>query len=544
MAVLLTLKGPNAGRRFPLERATVELGRQSSSAICLESQAVSRQHARILFEEGQYFVEDLNSSNGTFVNGKRIAARTKFSERDTLQVGPYVFGIRQSPTPTPSDSDLVIRAEVSADASEASIYADNPAHKLQVILEITRHLGRTLDADALLENLLARLLQLFPQADRGLVLLCEGEKMVVHAQRSRREDSSESFSYSRTIVRHALEHGVGIYSEDVRADERFRASTTLTSLEMRSLLCVPLIGHDGKRLGVIQLDRFRDGRAFRNEDLELLTAVSLQMSVVLENAELHAERLREERLRQEMALAREIQQGFLTTVFPDPAEAGYELFARVLPAREVSGDLYDFFRLPDGRLVFFLGDVSGKGMPAALFMIAVRILGRHVGSSGDSPSEALHTLNAALAADNPSGMFVTLVHGIYDPATGHMVLATAGHPPPLLRRDDGSVEVVPLRTGRMLGYDGMELGLSDTRITLTPGDTFVLYTDGFTEARAREGGEMFGLDGLRATLGGACARLSLQACADDARAAVEDYTGSGELQDDLTLFLLRRVMHS
>lgn len=541
MAVLLTLKGPNAGRRFPLERASTELGRQANSAICLESQAVSRQHARILCEQGAYFVEDLNSSNGTYVNGRRITGRTKFSERDTLQVGPYVFGIRQSPTPAPSDNDLVIRTEVNADASDASIYSDNPAHKLQVILEITQHLGRTLDADELLENLLEQLLQLFPQADRGLVLLCEGEKLVVHAQRSRRDDGSESYSYSRTIVRHALEHGVGIYSEDVRSDERFSASTTLTSLEMRSLLCVPLIGHDGKRLGIIQLDRFRSGRAFRDEDLEMLTAVSLQMAVVLENAELHAERLREERLRQEVALAREIQQGFLTTVFPDPAEAGFELFARVLPAREVSGDLYDFFRLNDGRLAFFLGDVSGKGMPAALFMIAVRILARHVGSAGDSPAAALAKLNAALAADNPSGMFVTLVHGIYDPASGELVFASAGHPPPLLRREDGSVEPVALRPGRMLGYAGMELALNDTRLTLDAGDTLALYTDGFTEARSRDGGEMFGLDGLRAALGGACSKLSLQACAEDARTAVEEYTGSPELQDDLTLLLLRRV---
>src|SRR5262245_27800925 len=110
MAVLLTLKGPNAGRRFPLEQAPLELGRQSGSAIVLESQAVSRQHARIVYDDGEYFVEDLNSSNGTYVNGKRINGRTRFSERDTLQVGPYVFGIRQSATPTPSDGELVIKA--------------------------------------------------------------------------------------------------------------------------------------------------------------------------------------------------------------------------------------------------------------------------------------------------------------------------------------------------------------------------------------------------------------------------------------------------
>jgi serine phosphatase RsbU (regulator of sigma subunit)/pSer/pThr/pTyr-binding forkhead associated (FHA) protein len=542
MAVLVILKGPNAGRRFTLERSAIDVGRQANAPVCLESQAVSRQHARILYDQGEYFVEDLNSSNGTYVNGQRISRRTKFSERDTLQVGPYIFGLRQTPTPTPSDDDLVIRAEVSADASDGSLFLDNPAHKLKVILDITRHLGRTLDVDELLNNLLERLLTLFPQADRGLVLLGEEDKLTVHAQRARRDDSSEPFSYSRTIVRKALEDGVGIYSEDVRADERFQASTTLTSLDMRSLLCVPLIGHDGKRLGVIQLDRFRDGKSFRDEDLQLLAAVSLTVAVVLENAELHAQRLREERLRQEVALAREIQQGFLTTEFPDPAEAGFELFARVLPAREVAGDLYDFFRLADGRLAFFVGDVSGKGMPAALFMIAVRLLGRHVGSAGASPSEALAKLNAALAADNPSGMFVTLVHGIYNPTNGEMVMASAGHPPPLLRQADGAIEPIPLRTGRMLGYAQMELGLADTGITLVPGDTLILYTDGFTEARSHDGGAIFGVEGLRATLGGAAAtRLSLAAGADDARAAVEEYTGSSELQDDQTLFLLRRV---
>jgi serine phosphatase RsbU (regulator of sigma subunit) len=543
MSVLVTLKGPNAGRRFALDRPCTDLGRHAASMICLESQAVSRHHARILQERDEYFVEDLNSSNGTFLNGKRIAGRMALGERDTLQIGPYVFGLRHAPTPTPTDDEVIIRAEVSADPSSQSIFGDNAAQKLQVILEIFQHLGRTLEVDDLLDNLLEHLMKLFPQAERGMVLLCEGDKLVLHAQRSRRIETTENYSYSRTIVRHALQDGVGIFSEDVHSDERFNASTTLTSLNLRSLLCVPLIGHESKRLGIIQLDRSRDGKTFRNDDLQLLTAVGLLMSTVLENAALHAERLREERFRQEVALAREIQQGFLSTDFPNSEQAGYEVFARVLPAREVAGDLYDFFKLADGRLAFFVGDVSGKGMPAALFMMAVRILGRHVGSAGDSPTEALHKLNAALAADNPSGMFVTLAHGIYDPQTGETVIASAGHPLPLLRRANGNVENVAIQTGRMLGFEGMPLALSDARLVLSPGDTLILYTDGFTEARVGDDDMMFGLDRLRTTLGGASTQLSLEACADDARNAIEEFTGSSELQDDLTLFLLRRGAH-
>src|SRR5206468_12248851 len=140
---------------------------------------------------------------------------------------------------------------------------------------------------------------------------------------------------------------------------------------------------------------------------------------------------------QELAMAREIQQGFLPTdfaVFPDQS---FELFARIHPAREVSGDLYDFFPLSDGRLAFFVGDVSGKGMPAALFMIAVRTLCRHLGTAGDPPAATLARLNKALSADNPSSMFVTLLYGIYDPKSGEVVLASAGHPPPIRRPAEG-----------------------------------------------------------------------------------------------------------
>src|SRR5262249_6077865 len=148
--------------------------------------------------------------------------------------------------------------------------------------------------------------------------------------------------------------------------------------------------------------------------------------------------------------------------------AGFELFARVDPAREVSGDLYDFFRLADDRLAFFVGDVSGKGMPAALFMIAVRTLSRHLAASGLSPAETLARLNTALAADNPSAMFVTLAHGIYTPSTGQLVLASGGHPAPLYRRVNGQVEELGMRPGRLLGVTAGDLRLTDTHLTLAP----------------------------------------------------------------------------
>jgi serine phosphatase RsbU (regulator of sigma subunit) len=380
---------------------------------------------------------------------------------------------------------------------------------------------------------------LFPQADRGLVLLCEADRLILRALRGRHIDHGDSAPYSRTIVRRALDEGVGLLSHDVGGDTKLVLSQTLLKLNLRSFLCVPLIATDGHRQGVIQLDCSAAGMSFCDEDLEVLTAIALQVSVVLENAALHAARIEEEKLHQELAVAREIQQGYLPTEFAPLKNTDFELFARVHPAGQVSGDFYDFFPLPDGRLAFFVGDVSGKGMPAALFMVAVRTLARHLTPSAAGPADALARLNAALAVDNPSEMFVTLVHGVYDPRSGSMVLASGGHPRPLLRRADGRVVEVPVRNGRLLGYTPDDAGLSDTKLTLASGETLVIYTDGFTEARAPDGVTMFGTDRLSAALSQRAA-LPLERCAEEVKAEVERFTGSTDLKDDLTLLMLRQ----
>jgi serine phosphatase RsbU (regulator of sigma subunit) len=541
MAILITLRGPETGRHFPLQPEHTTLGRQIDCDVSLTGKQVSRQHARIVCDAGQHFIEDLGSSNGTFLNGRRLPPHTAapLTDRDTLQIGPYLFALRETANGG-AEPPLVVREAVSAVTLHQGLFAHDPASKLQLVLEIAQHLARTLDLEAMLDKLLEQLLRLFPQSDRALVILCERDKLVLRAQRGRGGRDTTAMPFSRTVVRRALEEGVGLLSDDVQNDRRFQASATLTSLNLHSVLCVPLINPDGRRLGAIQLDRFSQGIGFRSEDLHLLTAVALQVTVVLENVSLHAERLREERLRQELALAQDIQQGYLPGELEDFPAADFEVFGRVFPAREVAGDLYDFFRAPSGQLAFFVGDVSGKGMPAALFMVAVRTLCRHLAQEIASPARLLARLNAGLAADNPSCMFVTLAHGTYAPATGEVVLASAGHHPPLWRRADGRVEPVALRPGRLLGYDDPNLHLGEVRLTLGPGDLLLFFTDGLVEARAADGRTMFGPDRLRELAVGFSVDVPLCECAEQARTALEAFTGSPELQDDVTLLLLRR----
>jgi serine phosphatase RsbU (regulator of sigma subunit)/pSer/pThr/pTyr-binding forkhead associated (FHA) protein len=539
MASLIILQGPKPGQQFSLAGPCTVIGRQPDAQVYLDSLAVSRQHAHILCEGEEYFIEDIGSSNGTWLNGTRIYKREVLTASDQLQIGPYVLGLRLEGSDSFVETDQVIRAKVEAQPSNRTLYSQNAAYRLQVVLEIARHLGNTLELDPLLGQLIDHLFRLYPQADRGMVLLCEGEHHVVRVQRTRTSTSSD-FPYSRTLVNAALEEGVGLLSEDVGDDSRLVMSESLVSLNLRSFLCVPLLGNDGRRLGVVQLDCIRKGQRFRAEDLELLTAIGLQVAVVLENVALHAQLLREARLRQELLLAREIQQAFLPTDFQPLGKDKMELFARVHPAREVSGDLYDFFPLPDGRLAFFLGDVSGKGTPAALFMIMVRTLSRTLAATASGPADLLKMLNRALVADNPTSLFVTLVHGVYDQENGTLLLASGGHPPPLLRHADGTIEELPVKPALMLGCSPLHLIVQEMKLTLDHGDTLVLYTDGFTEAFAPDGTTMFGMQGLCEVLGGDNANLSLVECAEAASAAVLQFTRQSELQDDQTLLLLRR----
>ncbi|MFO0968217.1 MAG: SpoIIE family protein phosphatase [Gemmataceae bacterium] len=539
MAMLLILQGPEVGRRYPLGAQTV-VGRLYESDICLTGQAVSRQHARFLSRDGQILIEDLGSSNGTFLNGVRLEPHvpTPISDRDQVQIGPYVFAPRLS---APSaDPPMIVREKVSAQTISASLYGQDPATKLQVVLEIAQNLGRTLDLDPLLDRLLEQVMRLFPQADRALVIFTEHDKLVLRAQRGRTGHENNLLPYSRTVVNRALEEGMALWSEDVQEDARFQSSQTLTALGLHSVLCVPMINPEGKRLGVLQVERFRKGQSFKVDDLHLLTAIAIQVAVVLENLALQAQRLKEERLHRELALARDIQEGFLPHELENFPDADFEILGRLYPARQVAGDLYDYFRLPGGQLAFFIGDVSGKGIPAALFMVMTRTLIRHIARDPGSPTHILARLNDALADDNPSCMFVTLCHGVYEPGSGEVILATAGHPPPLLVKADGGIEAVPLKPGRLLGFDQSNLHLSEFRLRLAPGDRLVFYTDGLTEAREPARREQFGVDRLKETLAALPPELPLAEMADRIRAAALGFAQAEETQDDLTLLLFGR----
>jgi serine phosphatase RsbU (regulator of sigma subunit) len=534
----LILVQPGTPQAYTIDSREVVLGRQPDVDIRLDAREVSRRHARVFTEGSQFFIEDLGSSNGTYLNSTRLDGKAELHEQDQIRIGPYLLRFESSPM---SDAEVVIRASAAVHTANMDIFRMDASRKLQAVLEIAHQLARSLNLDEVLPRLLEHLLRLFPQADRGLILMLEGDQLVVRAMKSRRPDRMAGPAYSRSVVRRVLEERVGIVAEDAIADKRFNMTETLSALGIRSLLCVPFQAHDGRPLGVLQLDRFSFGAPFTPEDLHLLTAVALQASVVLENAALHMEMLEKERLKRDLALAREIQEGFLPQELAPLAGGRVDLHARVYPALDVSGDFYDYFPLDAHRLAFTVADVSGKGIPAAIFMTGVRTLARHLAVTAHSPAAVLQQLNDALAVDNPTAMFVTMLFGIYDVAAGEAVLASGGHPPALVRRRSGAVECIAAPVGRLLGFSRGPLPLADVRVLLGPGDVLVLYTDGVTEAyNLADSRAMFGVERLQHTLASLPAEAPLEEWGGRIRAAIERFTGTADLRDDITLLLLRR----
>ena len=244
-----------------------------------------------------------------------------------------------------------------------------------------------------------------------------------------------------------------------------------------------------------------------------------------------------QRVERELELAGQIQAGFLPESLPELP--GWQLTAEIHPARETSGDFYDMFMLPDGRLGFLIADVADKGMGAALFMALSRtVLRIFVLEHGQRPELALRAANRHILRESSSGLFVTLFLGILEPATGKLVYCNAGHNPPLLQSRDRRKQPRPLgRTGMPVGVSP-DAAWSSLSLELQPGDALLLYTDGVTEAQ-NPSGEFFGESGLGQVLQDWDGR-SAQALKQQVLQAVQGLAQRADQQDDVAVMVLLR----
>ncbi|HUY93584.1 MAG TPA: SpoIIE family protein phosphatase [Pirellulales bacterium] len=524
MAFLQALNGLNAGQLFPLQGKRSVLGRHPDCDIVLDVGAVSRQHAQILELDHQFYVEDLESRNGTFVNNELVKGRHRLQENDQVKVCDLLFSFHLAP-PKPltaeGDTDdseaalgqtgglalLVEDSNLSSStimstvkASRAGLRASpvNAEMKLKALLEITHALGAALSLDDVLPKLLDSLFKIFLQADRGFVVLQVGDNgpLIPKAVKQRRGNGQETIRISRTIVRQAMEAKEAILSADAATDSRFDSSQSIADFRIRSMMCAPLVDSDGHALGVIQIDTLDQRTPFLQDDLDVLASVAGQAAFAVENAQLHEAALRRQVLERDLQLARSVQQGFLPQKAPEVE--GYEFFDFYEPANQVGGDYFDYVPLPGGRLAVIVADVSGKGIAAALLMAKLSSEARYVLASSAGPAEALMRLNAGFTS-SWEDRFVTCALAIIDCQTHEVQLANAGHMAPFLRHPDQRVESIgEEQTGVPLGV-AADFPYEQLSIALEAGAGLALFTDGFSEAMNRDN-ELYGLKRLEQQL--------------------------------------------
>ena len=242
-----------------------------------------------------------------------------------------------------------------------------------------------------------------------------------------------------------------------------------------------------------------------------------------------------ERLETEVQLARQIQQTFLPESLPELAE--WELAARWKPARQVGGDFYDVFELPNNQMGLFIADVSDKGVPAALFMALTRTLVHAAVIETDTPADALRHVNDLLVPDTKQGMFVTAVYAVLDMTTNELTYVNAGHNPPLLVRSNGSQEYLT-RTGVALGA-AEDMIYEQVTISLEQDDSLLFYTDGLTESYNIDG-DFYGEERLEAALSEThCS--SANELMDVVEKSLFEFVGDMPAADDLTMLALRKV---
>ncbi len=510
MAVLRALRGGNPGQCFPLEGNTAILGRHPDCDIVLESGSVSRQHARVVLADGGYYVEDLRSRNGTYVNGRMVTSRQLLTEEDELRICDLVFvfqhhppGFRPSPderTPDGSSTVAMVVDDRQAGVSSSTIMSKvdvssgstglqlevNTAAKLRALVEIGRSLGKALELNEVLPKLLDSLFSVFVQADRGFIVLQDPgtRRLVPKAVKYRKMDDKETIRISRTIVNTVMQSKEAILSADAASDSRFNASDSLVDFKIRSMMCAPLVGSDGVALGIIQIDTLDQRNRFEQEDLDVLANVAYQAAIALENAQLHETALREQALARELDLAHEVQRGLLPA--GPPQVDHYDFFEFYEPANQLGGDYFDYVHLPNGRVAVVVADVSGKGISASLLMARLTADTRYFLASEPSPAEAMSRLNRVFCGAGWEDRFVTLVACVLDPLRHEVVIVNAGHLPPLLRRRTGAVNAVAEKETRLpLGIDE-KTQYPEAVISLMPGDSVTLYTDGITEAMNKE----------------------------------------------------------
>lgn len=412
--------------------------------------------------------------------------------------------------------------------------------RLNLLYRLTQTFNSSLNLDEVLNRVMDEVVQVV-KAERGFVMLTDGEgSMVFKAARGidRITIDDPQFQVSRSIVERVAREGRPVLTSDAQSDKRFSMRQSIRLLGLRSILCVPLSLKD-KILGVIYVDNRLQTGIFSPSDMDLLSAIASTAAIAIENARLYQLAVERGRLERELQMARQVQASLLPSAVPEIE--GWEFVATWQPARQVAGDYYDFIPLEGGNLGLVIGDVTDKGMPAALFMALTRTSIRAYLSYADSPLEGILKTNNQICMDSTDGMFVTLFYAQLEPESGVLTYVNAGQNPPILIRSlaDGSAKLTNLtKTGMALGVN-CETSYGQKQITMERGDSLLIYTDGLTDAFNQEGKE-FGVKRLEEVMIDQKDR-SAGEIVSSILFSVQEFSAASDPYDDITVLMIKRL---
>jgi sigma-B regulation protein RsbU (phosphoserine phosphatase) len=546
-AASLTVVNPSGHRnRIPLRSFPFHIGRQPDNQLSLRDNRVSRVHARIDFDGEDFIIEDLNSRNGVYVNGEKIAGPRKLATADTIGYGyadgyQLIFSL--------GDQGLARLANQLVETSRSASSGGGNLAKLRALVEVARVLQGAFSIQEVLESVVDAALAV-TGSQRGFLLLRNGEGLEVQVARDDTGlplDKDDLRVPTRLINRALTQRRELLWMHfDPSTEGAATPDMSVANLELRSVVCIPLVRvrsglssetiHTtlNETVGLIYLDSRHDLADLSSGNRELLQTLALEASTVLENARLLEQERAKQRLEEELRIAREIQHGLLPRRLPDTG--WFRAAGSSLASQQVGGDYFDVLELRPDCWALAVADVSGKGVSSAL--LAALLQGAFL-TAGDRPDEIrqmLERINHYLYERTEGEKYATLFYSALT-MNGQMHWSNAGHCSPVVLHTDGSLE--------RLASTSLPVGMLEPApfrvetTALRPGDKLVIFSDGLTEA-ANENGEYFEtgrlLDIVRASASLSCLQLH-----DSVLEAVREFTGGMAQQDDLTLVVAEYI---
>ena len=540
---VLTVIDPSGNRsRVPISVTPFRIGRQAGNQLLIRDSRVSRQHAQIEMEGGDFVVVNAQSRHGVYVNGQRVerhvlqnSDRIEFGIPDSYQL---LFAFESSAVSRVLERFPLPEAQVPSAPGAANLA------KLRAVLEVARVLQTSLPPEEVLGAVVDAALTV-TGGERGFLLLRSEEGLVMKVARDRNGTplAEGDLRVPRQLITKALEQRRELLSMSFDPLSAESPGRTVADLELRSVVCVPLVkirmgsaqetsmlSAASDTVGLLYMDSRLGAADLSAGNRELLQTLALEASTVLENARLLDEERAKLKIEEELNFARRIQQSLLPRTLPD--SGWFRCCGSSVASHQVGGDYFDVIPVDESAWAVVVADVSGKGVSSAL--LASLLQGAFLASTGTGGSieKVLGRINELLGSRTGGEKYATIFYGIIG-RDGVFQYANAGHCPPLVisagRLNELRATAIPV--GLM-----EEVEFPSRHIVLQPGDKVVIYSDGVSEAQNRAG-DFYGLDRLYAALtstADACCSEVLDAI----RKSVSEFTQGAEQGDDITVLVL------